>query len=80
MLLSFYKKVWMSGRLKREGVTAGGRMRLKMVLYLLLAAAQSDCRGLGLYVSCRTQWPSPASERRIGDPLAAPWKKFAVMD
>lgn len=55
-------------------------MRLKMVLYLLLAAAQSDCRGLGLYVSCRTQWPSPASERRIGDPLAAPWKKFAVMD
>ena len=55
-------------------------MRLKMVLYLLLAAAQGGYQGLGVGVSCRTQWPSPASERRIGDPLVLPWKKFAVMD
>lgn len=55
-------------------------MRLKMVLYLLPAAAQSGRRVLGVGVSCRTQWPSPASERRIGDPLAVPWKNFAMMD
>lgn len=42
-LLSFYKRMWMTcsqGWLMREGLTAGGRMRLKMVLYLLLAAVQ----------------------------------------
>lgn len=59
-------------------------MRLKMVLYLLLAAAQGGRRvlgvGVGVGVSCRAQWPSPASERRIGDPLAVPWKNFAMMD
>lgn len=57
-------------------------MRLKMVLYLLLSAAQGGPRGvlLGVDVSCRTQWPSPASERRMGDPLALPWKNFAMMD
>ena len=56
-------------------------MRLKIVLYLLLAAAQGGpLELLGVDVSCRTQWPSPASEGRIEDPLAPPWKNFAVMD
>lgn len=68
---------WMS----RQELLNGGRMRLKMVLYLLHVGGRGGLRVLlGVVVSCRTLWPSPASERRIGAPLALPWKKFAMMD